>query len=184
MGTATTSFNAGSQSVSNSPSGGVYGGLIGFNRQFNVWVLGLEAEGGGTTAQRTVNFISLDSALPESERLKSSYDARIRARGGYALGQFLMFVAGGVTFSDETMTLTHTTTGQTPFSIRNDLVGWNIGGGLDYAFTRNWIGRVEYIHDDFGGNTFSFNAPSRGQFTDRTAKTRDDIARAAIIYKF
>ena len=154
------------------------------NHQIDAWVFGLEGEGGGNTARETVNFVSLGSGLPESQQLKSTYDARIRGRIGYAFGQVMLFAAGGVTFSDESMTLTHTTTGQTPFTVRNDLTGWNVGVGLDYAFTRNWIGRIEYIHDDFGRTTFGFGVPSAGQFTDRTTSVRDDTVRAAIMYKF
>lgn len=179
-----TTFNGGTQSVSSNPSGGVFGGLIGVNHQIDAWVFGVEGDGGINTARQTINFLSLGTGLPESQQLKSNYDARIRARGGYAFGQFMLFVAGGVTFSDESMTLTHTTTGQPPFAIRNELTGWNAGLGIDYAFTRNWIGRIEYIHDDFGKTTFGFTVPSAGQFTDRITSTRDDTVRAAIIYKF
>ena len=30
-----------------------------------------------------------------------------------------------------------------------NLTGWTIGAGAEYAFTNNWIGRVEYRYHDF-----------------------------------
>lgn len=33
------------------------------------------------------------------------------------------------------------------------LNGWTIGAGLDYAFTDNVFGRVEYRYNDFGHGT-------------------------------
>jgi outer membrane immunogenic protein len=32
-------------------------------------------------------------------------------------------------------------------------VGWTVGAGLEYAFTNNLIGRIEYRYTDYGDET-------------------------------
>jgi len=34
------------------------------------------------------------------------------------------------------------------------LHGWTVGAGVDYAFTNNLFGRVEYRYNDFGKETY------------------------------
>jgi outer membrane immunogenic protein len=45
----------------------------------------------------------------------------------------------------------------------NSLTGYDVGGGVEYAFTPNWTVRVEYRYYNFGNNnTQAINfAPSR-----------------------
>jgi opacity protein-like surface antigen len=51
-------------------------------------------------------------------------------------------------------------------------VGWSVGGGIDYAFTRNIIGRIEYLYDDFGHKDYtgSDGDPYRVSLTGHTLR--------------
>ena len=194
FGTATVTdplFAAGH--YNQSPGGGVFGGIVGYNFQFNPnWVIGIEGEGGWQGINQTSNFNS--AATPGiffNQKVETDYSARIRGRLGYAFGdRALLFVAGGVSFTDVNVNLNTVTIVDGPYSIRRDLVGWNIGGGVDYAFTPNWIGRVEYIYDNYGTQTYAFaNLPVVGGaratgYNNRTVRLEDSTIRAALIYKF
>ena len=56
--------------------------------------------------------------------------------------------------------------------------GFTIGGGVDYGFSENLIGRLEYLHDEFGSESYSDGADTY------TADLSDDTVRAVIVYKF
>ena len=173
-----------SQVVSNRPSGAALGEVIGYNHEWNGVVLGLEGDAGWTNASHTTSYVSATSGAPETELDKSTYTAHVRGRVGLPFTQWLPFIAGGASFTNDKMTLTHTASFLTPGTITQDWVGWNIGGGIDYAFTSHWIGRVEYIYDDFGKKTYGFNAYTSGQFTDRVPKLTQNTVRALISYRF
>ena len=40
------------------------------------------------------------------------------------------------------------------------LIGWTIGAGVDQAFTKNLIGRVEYLYADYGHKNFTVTPAS------------------------
>ena len=56
---------------------------------------------------------------------------------------------------------------------------WTLGGGVEYAFTQNWVGRLEYRFSSFGN--FSHFSPFVGPTTQRI---NDSAIRAGIAYKF
>jgi outer membrane immunogenic protein len=60
----------------------------------------------------------------------------IYAAGGLALAEFKFRENGGRIQNNEL------------------LAGWTIGGGVDQAFTKNLIGRVEYLYSDYGHKNF------------------------------
>ena len=79
--------------------------------------------------------------------------------------------------------------------VRNDVVrnksldGWNIGVGGEYAFTPNWIARIEYIYDGFSKIDYGYNY----NFTDRGSQIFNDnrnvglninTIRVGLEYKF
>jgi outer membrane immunogenic protein len=60
------------------------------------------------------------------------YLGTVRGRVGYATGQLLPYFTGGVAFAhDETAT-----------------TGWTLGGGLEYAISRNLSVKAEYLYVD------------------------------------
>ncbi len=119
-------------------TGGLLGGVIGYNYELpNKFVLGLEADGGGVLGGSR-NYAPINGST------NSTYFADIRGRLGYAVtDRALAYFAGGVAFGDvDTKVL-----GVTNNSGRT---GYTLGGGVDYAFTPNWIGRLEYRYTDLG----------------------------------
>ena len=61
-------------------------------------------------------------------------------------------------------------------------IGWVAGGGLDYAFTDNWIIGVEALFYSFGKKQVL--APSFGFPNTETADAQFAVVRGRLIYKF
>lgn len=165
-----------------SPSGGAVGGLAGYNYQFNPsFLIGVEGEGGWQGYSQSINFIS-GLGDPATQHIDTDYTARIRGRLGYTVDKALFFAAGGASFSALRMRL-YDIPDNAAFSISKDYAGWNIGGGVDYAFTSNWIGRIEYIYDGYGTKNYTFGAMT-GLFARHDVRPEQSTVRAALIYKF
>ncbi len=123
---------------------GLLGGVVGYNYQINQFVLGLEGDVGGVLGGN--NTVATTGGNVATATTSSSYFADIRARLGYAVAErALLYVAGGVAFGDQKTVYTAPAA-----SFTSNRTGWAIGGGLDYAFTNNWIGRIEYRYTDLG----------------------------------
>jgi len=128
-------------SVKDDFNGGLLGGYIGYNWQTGSFVLGAEADINATWNDQTFDVGAFDVDVG------SDYLASIRARAGYAWDRALIFATGGVAFTGVSA---DTTIAGVDFSASQSYTGWTVGGGLDYAFTDNWIGRLEYRYYDFG----------------------------------
>ena len=100
-------------------------------------------------------------------------DAMPMCSVGYSFDNVLVFAAGGLALADFDFTQTGRGTDGTVYT------GWTIGGGFDVAFARNWIVRLEYLHDDFGSKNYLINnvEPYRVKLTG-------DTVRGALMYKF
>jgi outer membrane immunogenic protein len=164
----------------NSLAGFAGGGLAGFNYQAGALVLGVEGEFGYDGAQGSENFLN-GAGHPRREKFEESYVGRIRGRLGYTYDRFLLFAAGGASFADGKVSLDHEIIGLVK-STDQSRTGFNVGAGVDYAFTQNWIGRVEYIYDNFGKETYVFD-PAAG-FDTRRVSLSENTVRAAVEYKF
>ena len=81
--------------------------------------------------------------------------------------------AGGVSFTDARLTFLR------PFNGFSD--SETKTGGVEYAFTHNRVGRVEYIYDQFDNQTFAFPP---GGFDARQVNFHENTVRAALEYKF
>jgi outer membrane immunogenic protein len=148
--------------------GFVGGALAGFNIQLDPLVLGIEADIGWTDVDGDGV-----AAPPEPDySYELNWNAHLRGRAGFALDRALIFVAGGLAVADLDI--------EQDFGnlIGGEYYGWSLGGGIDYAFTDSLIGRIEYLHDDFGDKDYNEDDE------EYTADLKTDTVRAAIIYKF
>ena len=83
--------------------------------------------------------------LPDGDglRYREYIQADIRGRAGYAFGNFLPFVAAGISFARSEQT--DTSTGSEQGRIATD--NFTIGGGLDYRISQRVSLRAEYLYE-------------------------------------
>ncbi len=161
-------------------NGGLLGGRIGYNWQVNSFVFGVEGDLNAILGAKgsQPNLLSSDTYYYEVHA-NSTWSADVLARAGVAFDRALLFVDGGIAFG--AVTTKYGYTGAPPaLSVTTQRVGYALGAGLEYAFTRNIIGSAEYRYTDLG----------RTSFTDIPFDTYDDVkftSSAVIVgvaYKF
>lgn len=154
-----------------SPRGVIGGGFIGYNYQLGAIVLGVEGdvEGSGVSASG-----------PFGARLGQTIRASARGRLGYAFDRALFYATGGVAIANVTFRAPWF-----PFPAAGGAsatrAGWTVGGGLEFAFTPNWTGRVEYRYSDLGTASFAAPLPLGAA---NAVRIRDNAVRAGVAYKF
>jgi len=164
----------------NASTNGTIGGVLaGYNWQRGPVVFGLEGDFGWTNAHGT------GAVLPPvviTTQAPNTYDVNwtghIRGRAGYAFDNWLLFIAGGFAVADFEFHEGAVTTTVLP-PPGGKYYGWSIGGGAEVAITRNLIGRVEYLYDDFGHKDYIgvTGEPYRVSFRGQTV-------RGALAWKF
>ncbi|MBN8976357.1 MAG: outer membrane protein [Xanthobacteraceae bacterium] len=112
-----------------SRDGSFLGGVqVGYDNQFAPnWVFGLEA-----------NYSFKDTNGFFANRGLGSVTGRL----GYTWGPALLYVKGGYGWAD--------TRFSNGFGGDGGRDGYTVGGGLEYLFTQNWSGKIEYQYYDFG----------------------------------
>ncbi len=180
------------------PTGWVGGGQLGYNWQYNRFVTGLEIDlsaadlnGSSNTATATAPGIAVSVSFDE----KVKYLGTMRGRLGWLpTDNFLLYGTAGLAWErlDRAATQIATTTGGTTSSIStspSDHFGWVAGvGGEMMLGGSNWIGRLEYLHYDFGrintDGTINFPGPPSVNATITAGRQTIDVVRAGVSYKF
>lgn len=140
-------------------SGGRFlgGGQAGYDFQLAPsWVLGVEAN---------YSFVATNSVI--ADRGLGSVTGRL----GYTWGPTLLYVKGGYAWADSRFTNGFTGNGG-----RN---GYTVGGGLEYLFTQNWSGKIEYQYYDFGTMNYVTPALLVGGF-----RNDEHTIKAGLNYRF
>jgi outer membrane immunogenic protein len=176
------------------PNGGIVGLHGGYNYQFSPsWLVGIEGDwtwGNGSDRQNSLlTVLSTDGnnfRLNTTSEVKLGWQATIRGRVGYVQGPWLLYATGGVAFAhaewSDAATLTFAGGGlvaTAASSASKTLTGFAVGGGTEYMFNRNWIGRLEYLYEDFGNFSVPFGFGQIGSVDISAQKVR-----AGISYKF
>ncbi len=167
----------------NSNNDGVIGGgFIGYNYQVNQFVIGLQGEFDGTSNGNS-HYSSPLGLDTYQASFNQNWIASLDGRLGYAMDRTLFYVLGGVAWDSQSTHLNNVTTGVTGWSNTNTRTGYDIGGGIEYAFTNNWTGRIEYRYYNFGTNNSPFSDTFLGSTYTRTTLT-DNVVRVGLAYKF
>jgi len=188
----------------NARTDGIIGGVMaGYNWQINRAVFGIEGDFGWTNA-RGVGAEPTDpgggtggssagddgsgtpttTLVPVITHAPNHYDVRwtshLRGRIGYAFDNWLVFAAGGFAAADLNFREGAISIDFVPTPNNGGkYYGWSIGGGIEWAFTRNLFARVEYFYDDYGHKDYV------GALGDRyRVSLTGQTVRAALGFKF
>lgn len=149
---------------------GLFGGIQGgYQVQYNWLVLGAEADfhAGDVSSSKSTAIDTLGTmTIPDGETMsltaKSSMDwfGSVRGRVGVAFGNALLYGSGGFAYADISSKLSGVLsdgTDSTRGSISHDSVrtGSVYGGGGEYKLNDKWSIKAEYLHWDFGRESFS-----------------------------
>jgi outer membrane immunogenic protein len=134
--------------------GGLFGtGLLGSGLFGGSFVLGVEGDFQGSSNSSNFSWVDLNTGDAVTLRRQQNWLASANGRLGLAFDRGLIYAIGGGAWAqgDSSLTFASPTGGFVgTFSRNTELSGWDVGGGIEYAFTPNWVGRVEYRYYDFG----------------------------------
>jgi outer membrane immunogenic protein len=133
-------------------AGGIYGGYMW--QLGNDYLLGLEGEWNWVDATDTiVLYADGDPAYPYGADIDQKLDASLRLNVGKQMGNYMVYVTGGVAYSSTEVD------GFTLWDDRTthneaDLWGWTIGAGAEKKITANIHARIQYRFTDYGNETW------------------------------
>lgn len=150
------------------------GGQIGFNHQFDQFVIGIEADWSFTDidGDTRVGLTGLGTGGVDAE---TNWISTIRGRAGYAFDRVLVYGTAGVAFAD--VEVSESFTGSSDDNVHT---GYVVGAGLEAALTERLSARAEYLYTDFGEEEFSL----AGGAVTGDADASNSIFRIGINYRF
>lgn len=138
---------------------GFVGGLhAGYNWQSDSLVLGLEGD-------IEYSDMSGDTDTPWS-KIEQDIDwlGSLRLRAGFAMDRTLIYATGGLAVGEVDMRISDIDFGSND---NNETAwGWTIGGGVEYAFTDDLSGRLEYRYTDLDDTDLGSTTPEIGSSVD------------------
>jgi high affinity Mn2+ porin len=177
------------------------GAQAGYNLQAGPWLFGLEGEMQATSQHAGPNYVcpgascnpaitGMAAPVQVTHHYKLDWFATLRGRIGAAVtADALVYATGGAAVAGvwHTGTVFDSNAAAAPmFDITyRTKIGWVAGAGFETHLARNWTGKIEYLHLDFGSGSMtaadSLNATPilLGLNTHIT----DDIVRVGLNYK-
>lgn len=141
------------------PDGFVMGLQAGYNHQWDMYVAGIEGD---------INYSFMHDSNA-AQRADINWYGTIRPRLGVAIDRALVYVTGGLAFGD------HEGRVGAAKQAKN-LVGWTAGAGVEYAFTNNVSGKLEYLYMDLANTNYGTLGGKSGNDSH--------LVRAGLNYKF
>lgn len=141
--------------TSNRTGGFVAGAQFGYNRQFsNDIVVGVEtdAQWTGIKAWHQASSAGAPLGLVYTDTINGlTWFGTTRARLGYATGNALTYVTGGVAYGEIYTSGVQISGGLFAGATTQIKVGWTLGAGAEYALTSDLSLRSEYLYASLGG---------------------------------
>ena len=124
------------------------------------WVIGVEANYSFKVSNNNNNNNGFAFVAPGGAGLVTNNSnnrglGSVTGRAGWTWGPGLLYVKGGYGFRDNGSNIGVTVAGvPVPFTYNRRQDGYTVGGGLEYMFTQNWSGKLEYQYFNFGRSQF------------------------------
>ena len=145
------------------------GGWAGYNTyiQPNV-IVGAEADLGFTSASQKNNIFDNDTSLASISTTGS-----LRGRLGYAMDRWLVYGTAGLAYANITNEIQKgVNPGEQVVWDSQGRWGYAVGAGLEHAFTDRWIGRAEYLYENFGTVTLTNADGNQANFNNQLHQLR------------
>jgi outer membrane immunogenic protein len=193
--------------INNSNSGFIGGGQAGYNWQTGAFVFGVETDFDGSTLSRSRTIVGpsfvepiagLNDFFTANGKISLDWLGSTRGRIGFVAtpdNRLLIYGTGGFAYGGGSghLNIYDATNGWYWASSNSNATrtGWTVGGGVEYAFTNNWIIGAEYLYFNLGTkyiNTFpnaavtSFFGPN--VYTSTKINLDASVVRARVSYKF
>jgi outer membrane immunogenic protein len=165
-------------------SGGLFGGTIGYNWQFNNWVAGLEGDFSWVDKSGSANDIPPFNATTLNTTTEHWLGTG-RVRFGLPFDRWLVYGTGGFAVASVEDLVNSPATG---LNISQTVTrwGWTAGAGIEAAIGRNWSAKLEYLFVGLQDDTYLNPHIVVGPRTivTRTVTLNDNIIRGGINYRF
>jgi len=176
-GTATLIDPIAAGTASPSLQGLLVTGIGGINFQISSAVIGVEGDFTGSWAKGS----AADSA---GNTLMNSvfWTATFTGRVGWAIDRLLIYGKGGVAFDYDHNTATMPGGSSDLATIGH--VGWTVGGGVEYAVTEHWTGRIEYDYLTFANKSLFYQGNTLPQPVGGGVSLNLGEIKGIMAYKF
>jgi outer membrane immunogenic protein len=157
--------------------GAALGATLGYNYQVGTWVFGVETDLSWSNAEGSTGS-SPSYGCAGTCRTSLDWFGTVRGRVGPAFNNVLFYATGGLAYGD-----LHASAG-TPTVIASDSIktGWTVGVGAEYAFSRNWSVKAEYLYFDLG--KLSYGTTPTCAVNCAATKNNFNLLRAGVNYRF
>jgi outer membrane immunogenic protein len=195
-GVVATPGAVGPLTTSTNSNGVIGGGQVGCNYQWGHWVVGvegdLEAMGhqGTTLNSGNAALLGVGVNADHGVRYTDQWESSARLRLGFTpWDRTLLYVTGGAAWMRIASQQLHLTGPVSAGIWQTDTaLGWTVGAGWEYAATKNWIIRAEYLYTAIPAyTTFTpgVGIPGGiGDVTNLSTYQYKSEARLGISYKF
>jgi len=148
-------------------AGGIFGGYMW--RIGTDILIGIEGEGNWASANDKITKIE-EEIYKWGAKVKQEWDASIRLRAGKQMGDYLLYITGGIAWAG--VNIHGFTSWDSEQGTNHDatLTGWTAGAGLEKKIYENFHARIQYRYSDYGDKTWSLAEPN-------------DVNRGKIEYK-
>ncbi len=151
-------------------SSGITGGAqVGYNWQSGNAVYGVEADAeafhlrgsrqGAGTFPASLGPFPVGTPFTITSSVSTNWLVTARGRIGWAFGDVLAYATGGLAVTDLSANNTYRDAVAIPgvgaWGSSATRWGWTVGGGLEWALSRSWSVKAEYLYLNFGSVTAS-----------------------------